>query len=370
MNKRATERTGTRQPTHDSGYKLLFAHAAMVRDLLRGFMPGAWVRELDLGTLERASGSYVSDDLRDRADDIIWRVRWGQDWLYVYLLLEFQSSVDPWMAVRIQTYLGLLYQDLIRAEQLSVAGRLPPVLPVVLYNGANAWTAAETLEPLIEPAPSVLEAYRPRQGYLLLDEQRIAKSGALPERNLSAALFRLEASRGSPAAMDIVRALIDWLQAPEQLGLRRAFAIWFGRVFLPKRLPGVELPPLSDLIEVYQMLAENLESWTDQWKQEGLEQGREQGREQGLEQGLEQGREAARHMLLRQVRRRFGLAIAERSAPWLARIRDLGALEELGDQLLILADGEGWLRAVREIDADSAAGEEATGGAPIDGASG
>ena len=138
----------------------------MVRDLLRGFMPGAWVRELDLGTLERASGSDVSDDLRDRADDIIWRVRWGQDWLYVYRLLEFQSSVDSWMAVRIQTYLGLLYQDLIRAQQLSVAGRLPPVLPVVLYNGANAWTAAETLEPLIEPAPSVLEAYRPRQGYL------------------------------------------------------------------------------------------------------------------------------------------------------------------------------------------------------------
>ena len=215
----------------------------MVRDLLRGFLPGAWVQELDLSTLERASGSYVSDDLRDRADDIIWRVRWGQDWLYVYLLLEFQSSVDPWMAVRIQTYLGLLYQDLIRAEQLSVAGRLPPVLPVVLYNGAKAWTAAETLEPLIEPAPSVLDAYRPRQGYLLLDEQQLAKTGALPERNLSAALFRLEATRGSAAVMGIVRALLDWLQAHEQLGLRRAFAVWFGRVFLPKRLPGVELPP-------------------------------------------------------------------------------------------------------------------------------
>jgi hypothetical protein len=227
----------------------------------------------------------------------------------------------------------------------------------VLYNGANAWTAAETLEPLIEPAPSVLEAYRPRQGYLLLDEQRIANTGALPERNLSAALFRLEASRGSPAAMDIVRALIDWLQAPEQLGLRRAFAIWFGRVFLPKRLPGVELPPLTDLIEVYQMLAENLESWTDQWKQEGLEQ------------GLEQGREAARHMLLRQVRRRFGPAIADRSAPWLARIRDLGAPEELGDQLLILADGDCWLRAVREMGGDPTTDDETTGGAPRDGAS-
>ena len=79
-----------RAPTHDSGYKLLYAHVAMVRDLLTGFVPGDWVRSLDLSTLERCSGSYVTEDLRDRADDIIWRLRWG----------------DDWMAVRIQTYIG------------------------------------------------------------------------------------------------------------------------------------------------------------------------------------------------------------------------------------------------------------------------
>ncbi len=331
-----------RQPTHDSGYKLLFAHAAMVRDLLRGFVPGDWVQVLDLTTLERCSGSYVTDDLRDRADDLVWRLRWGDDWLYVYILLEFQSTIDPWMAVRIQTYLGLLYQDLIRAEQLSAAGRLPPVLPIVLYNGAQVWNAAETLEPLIEPAPPVLAAYRPRQGYLLLDERRLAKAKRQPTRNLSAALFRLEASRGSGEAMAIVRALIDWLQDPAQTSLRRAFA---------KRLPGIHFPPLTDLMEVYHMLAENLEAWTDQWEQQGLERGRELGLEQGLERGLEQGREAARHILIRQVRRRFGPAIAEQSAPLLARIIDLQQLEELGDQLLLSSNGEEWLRHVREADA-------------------
>ncbi|WP_300971366.1 Rpn family recombination-promoting nuclease/putative transposase [Thiocapsa sp.] len=140
-----TSKSRRRGPTHDSGYKLLYGHAAMVRDLLRGFAPGDWVQALDLETLERCSGSYVTDDLRDRADDIVWRLRWGPDWLYIYLLLEFQSTVDPWMAVRIQTYLGLLYQDLIRAGTLSAAGRLPPVLPVVLYNGVTPWRAAETL---------------------------------------------------------------------------------------------------------------------------------------------------------------------------------------------------------------------------------
>ncbi|WPL12175.1 MULTISPECIES: hypothetical protein [Thiorhodovibrio] len=48
------------------------------------------------------------------------------------MLLEFQSSIDHWMAVRIPTYIGLLYQDLIRAETVKVGDQLPPVLPVVL----------------------------------------------------------------------------------------------------------------------------------------------------------------------------------------------------------------------------------------------
>ena len=120
---------------HDSSYKYLFSHARMVEDLLRGFVREEWVVKLDFTSLEKVNGSYVSDDLRQRADDIVWRVRWGDDWLYVYILMEFQSTVDPWMAVRIMTYVGLLYQDLISTEKLVSGSTLPPVLPVVLYNG-------------------------------------------------------------------------------------------------------------------------------------------------------------------------------------------------------------------------------------------
>ena len=106
---------------------------------VRGFVPEVWVKQLDFATLEKVSGSYVSDDLRDREDDVIWRVRWGDEWLYVYLLLEFQSTVDPFMAVRVMVYLGLLYQDLINAKQFSSNGKMPAVLPSVLYNGQQRW---------------------------------------------------------------------------------------------------------------------------------------------------------------------------------------------------------------------------------------
>jgi hypothetical protein len=35
----------------------------------------------------------------------------GRGWLHVYLLLEFQSTIDPWITVRIQAYLGLFYSQ-------------------------------------------------------------------------------------------------------------------------------------------------------------------------------------------------------------------------------------------------------------------
>ena len=38
------------------------------------------------------------------------------------------------MALRILTYTSLLYQELVRNDALDAGGRLPAVLPVVLYK--------------------------------------------------------------------------------------------------------------------------------------------------------------------------------------------------------------------------------------------
>lgn len=47
----------------------------MVESLLRDFVTEDFVRDLDFSTLEHCAGSYVTDDLRERHDDVIWRDR-------------------------------------------------------------------------------------------------------------------------------------------------------------------------------------------------------------------------------------------------------------------------------------------------------
>jgi len=124
------------------------------------------------------------------------RVRWGGErWLYVYLLLEFQATVDPFMALRVMVYVGLLYQHLIKQRQLPESGKLPAILPLVLYNGFANWGGARDIAELIEEVPGGLELYRPQLRYCLLDERRIAAEEIASLRNVAAALFRLEQSR-------------------------------------------------------------------------------------------------------------------------------------------------------------------------------
>ena len=267
---------------HDHSYKLMFSHKQMVRDLLTGFVNEAWVEQLDFSQMEQVSGTYITDELRDREDDMIWRIWWRDRWLYVYLLLEFQSSEDKHMAVRIMSYLGLLYQDLIRQEAFTPSGKLPPVLPIVLYNGEKRWNAAQNIADLVEPVPGGLEDYRPNLRYLLLDEGAIVDAPGWSDemRNIVAAVFRIEKHRDEKDVSDAMGHLAEWLSGPEQSSLRRAIIIWFYRVLLPNRAPGLEFPEVNDftnLHEVHDMLAERIKKWPEQWEARGEARGEVKG---------------------------------------------------------------------------------------------
>src|SRR5436309_6815901 len=281
---------------HDNGYKALFSHPEMVADLIRGFVHEDWVRDLDFATLERVEGRFVTGRLQRRESDVVWRLQWagngGDRWLYVYLLMEFQSTVDPFMALRMMVYVGLLYQHLLRQRLISRGEKLPPVLPLLLYNGVAPWNAVRDIAELIEQVPGGLERYRPQMRYCLLDERRIATGELEPLRNLAAALFRLEQSSGPVEIARVVDALLGWLQAPEQSELKSTFSAWVSQLL--SRSPGSQIGVVTKLEEVKSMLAERVKEWPKEWKQEG----REEEREEALTKG--------RAVLIRELERRFG----------------------------------------------------------------
>lgn len=256
-------------PEHDKGYKKIFSHPQIIQDLLQGFVSEPWVAELDFSTLETVKDSFVSDDWRERHDDIIWRIRWGPKWLYIYLLIEFQSTIDHFMAVRIMGYIALLYQYLIETQNLKASDKLPPVLPLVIYNGSQRWNAAEDISELLETVPSGLEKYSPHLRYLLIDEGAYGDSQLEPlMKNLVAAIIRLENTRSGENEKEVALgiqkvlvSLIDLLKGSELAPLRRDIVTWLLRILLPKNVPNIPIPEVVELQEMNSMLYETIQNW-------------------------------------------------------------------------------------------------------------
>jgi hypothetical protein len=170
--------------------------------------------------------------------------------------------------------------------------------------------------------PGRLERYRPRLRYFLLDEGRLAQDEELGSlRNLAAVLFRLERSRSSKEVARGLAVLVELLPGPEKAPLRRAFLVWFEQVFLPERLPGVEIPGMTDLQEVKSMLEERVVEWTREWEQNGIEKGFEKARREDLA--------VIRGVLVKQLEGRFGpLSDGTRE-----RLEAIGSMEALAELL-------------------------------------
>ncbi len=310
---------------HDRSYHRLFSEPRLLEDLVRHFVDEPWVDELDFGRMERINAKFHAENLERRDGDIIVRIPFlapGRGDVYLLLLLEFQSTLDPWMALRFGTYVHLLYEQLCREGRLAPDGRLPPVFPLLLYNGDARWTAATDLQALIAlPDDTSLWRYQPAMRYYLVDESRYPQG---KPGSLSGLIFRLE---NAVSPEDFKRALEELVQAmPEHLdSVRRAVAVWITYVLAPHK--GIRLAPqeTENLMEVKEMLATRIEQWESEIRQEGIEKGIEKG-------------EAA--LFLKMLALKYGPLphwVQERTAQadprtierWAAKLLDASALEEV-----------------------------------------
>ena len=254
--------------------------------------------------------------------------------------LEFQSTVDRHMALRILVYTGLLYQDLIRREAAGADGRLPPVLPVVLYNGHSRWTAPVDMSELIAPVGEDLARYQPVQRYFVLDGG-IRRDDDLPWNNLVSAVVRLENSRTPVDLKRAVDALVEWLPGPGQQEIKRSFGEWIRLVFAQRGLDVSELSSRPQLEEVQTMLADRVKEWFDEAEEKGFKR--------GVVQGIEGVRAEERALLCRMADRKFDAETARRMAEMLDRVADPDGLAEIAESIIECETGAGLLNRALDV---------------------
>jgi hypothetical protein len=249
----------------DRRYRFLFSHPRLVAALVRDILGPRVTGPVDLSTLERVPDSYVSDRQDARQGDLVWRMR-RPDGRPLYLLLELQSKPDRFMAVRITTYKGLLWESLIRRRGLSRRRKVPEVLAAVLYTGVRRWHPVRDLAELVDAPPG---RPRPRLRYRLIDQHRVPSRLLWRLKSLVAALFLLERKLAPEEVRRAKALLVESLAGPEDAELRRAFLIWARQALPGGEMDERPIPALPGLEEFDSMFEDNLRRLGNQCRNEG-----------------------------------------------------------------------------------------------------
>jgi hypothetical protein len=159
---------------HDLFARYTFGRPERAEAELRAVLPAQVVSEVDWTSLRQESGSVVDPELRETESDLLFtaRLRSGRS-LLLYVLLEHQSTVDRWMALRMLRYVVRQLEHW--RQQHPESTLLPVIIPLVMYHGPEgAWTAPRRVEDLFELPDEEEQRERwrtlvPRFEYLLDD---------------------------------------------------------------------------------------------------------------------------------------------------------------------------------------------------------
>ncbi|MGI9863056.1 Rpn family recombination-promoting nuclease/putative transposase [Moorella naiadis] len=182
-----------------------------------------------------------------------------------------------------------MYNNTPQHERESKYFRLPPIVPAVLYNGANNWTVASTFKEMLDSYQDFSEHLLDFR-YLLFDVNRYSEEELIKAANLIAGVF-----------------LLDQKMQPEDLAIRlqklagvlkhlthdefRHFTTWLKNVVKP-RMP-------EDFREKVDRILDASNPWEVERMIYNLEITLEEMQQQALLKGKMEGKmEVAKNMLL------------------------------------------------------------------------
>lgn len=266
---------------HKHGYAYLFSNPVIVRELIESFVNAEFAAQLDFSDFESyTEKTYITDDFSEYADDLLAKVKLNGEDAYIYLLIEFQSSPDRFMALRFLNYLCLFYLDHLKLN--PGLKTLPPVMPILLYNGTKNWTAPDNIRDLIVGNDFVQQFY-PDFKYFQIIEKEFDSTRLKEIGNVVSAIFLIE-NTPKEQFERITQELALFLDdsSAQAIGL---LAVWIKALLKNKKVEKSvldEIVSLKNTKEAKSMIVETLNELKQDWYTEGRQEGRQEGERAGI----------------------------------------------------------------------------------------
>ena len=284
---------------HNNLFRSVFGDTREASALLRAHLPLAISRQLRWSTLALQPVGFIDHRLRDSESDLLFLIRRKADaapvWLYV--LLEHQSTPDAWLRLRLLKYSIRIWERDRRRHRNEE--QLRPILPLVLYQGRRRWRHGREFSELF--AQQVRHwPWVPHYAHLLVDQTRARPDQVRGElRGRIAQLAMMATFRKNwpllqrlvPLLAELARAGVaeDWEEIVVYIAATTTREPRRWQRFadaVRRRVPGGgELMNKTErMLQIYADVRER------EWRREGRKEGRREGHRQGRKEGELRGK--------------------------------------------------------------------------------
>lgn len=149
---------------HDHFFRQTFGIPEIAKDYLRNFLPTQLAQQIQLDSIERVEGAFVSNKLRAHFSDIVYRCvlkDGGNAWLT--FLFEHKSKQAKYPHIQLLRYMLEIWERAVKEKK-----RLPLIIPIIVYHGKKRWNL-KPFESYFEGWSETLRPYLPAFDYLLTD---------------------------------------------------------------------------------------------------------------------------------------------------------------------------------------------------------
>ena len=291
--------TKEHQP-HDKGYKRIFSVKKNFLDFIKKYVGFDWMSDLTVDDIELVNKEFVTDQFDTYESDLVYKIhlrglsRESVEEVYIFFLQEMQSKNDFTMPFRLLVYMTAIWMDFFKntdeKRRKRKDYRLPPIIPLVLYNGAPDWTAPLHFKDKVAHS-DMFNGYVCDFEYILinvckLDRGEIKKRNTLIDNILLADQFRTK-----EAWLENVKDLSDRVRKLSKED-QNLWKDWYEHAF-----QRVNQELKDKFMELFQNGDDNMCNSLEQLIMDQVEVGREEGiavgREEGIAEGIAEGIERA-----------------------------------------------------------------------------
>lgn len=151
---------------HDKFFKAVFSNKENAVSFLQNYLASELLQQVDFTTLTLEKTTFVDQKLKEKYSDMLYRLKIKGRTAYLYTLFDHKSQVEKYTALQLSKYIFAIWER--HMLQHGQKGKLPIVLPIVVYHGKEKWKHGDNLANIIDHLPGY-ESFIPNFQYILFN---------------------------------------------------------------------------------------------------------------------------------------------------------------------------------------------------------